>query len=91
MIHKAEGERWVVTLSEERPHEGTRPLIFRCDTNSSRGWRVVEVTAGDWSDERVESLSSSELSELFDRAQPFDYAHDPKAVEGHIGDSGTSR
>lgn len=91
MQYEANGHSWDVSLSDERPREGVRPLVFRCTDNTSRGWRVVEVPVDEFPDERVEGLSTSELDALFDRSQPFDYAHDPKAVEGHIGDSGAGR
>lgn len=91
MTYKANGESWDVSLSEERPREGVRPMIFRCTSNTSRGWRVVEVPESDYTAERVDALSTDELDSLFDRSQPFDFAHDPKAVEGHIGDTGVDR
>ena len=91
MDYKANGEKWDVSLSEERPHEGVRPLIFRCTSNSSRGWRVVEVPASEYTPEHMDELSPAELDSLFERSQPFDYSHDPKAVEGHIGDTGEAR
>lgn len=91
MEHKANGESWEVLLSEEEPREGMRPMIFRCTTNTSRGWRVVEVPAADYSEARVNDLSPDELDSLFERSQPFDFTHDPKAVEGTVGDTGTDR
>lgn len=91
MSYKANGESWDVSLSEERPREGVRPLIFRCTSNTSRGWRVVEVPDSEYTPERMEELSTSELDALFERSQPFDFAHDPLAVEGHDGDTGDGR
>lgn len=91
MRYKAHGESWDVALSEEEAREGVRPIVFRCITNTSRGWRVVEVPAADYSERRVNDLSSDELDSLFERSQPFDFTHDPKAIEGSIGDTGTGR
>lgn len=91
MEYKGGGERWDVSLSEEAPRGGMRPLIFRCTTNTSRGWRVVEVPAEDYTPERVDELGAAKLDALFERSQPFDFTHDPKAVEDHIGDSGAGR
>ena len=91
MKYKAKGERWEVSLSEETPKAGVRPLLFRCTSNSSRGWRVVEVPASEYSPGRLDELSDDELDSLFDRSQPFDFTHDPEAVEGHIGDTGGGR
>lgn len=89
MRYDADGERWDVYLSEEAPRGGVRSLIFHCTSNSSHGWRVAEVPAAEYdSDEALERLDAPALAELFNSSQPFDYAQDPKAHEGHIGDSG---
>jgi hypothetical protein len=89
MRYDADGERWDVYLSEEAPREGVRSVIFHCVSNSSHGWRVAEVPAAEYaSDGALEGLDDAELDELFQGSQPFDYAQDPKAHEGHVGDSG---
>lgn len=88
--YETNGRRWDVELSRETPHSGVTSVIFRCMSNSSYGWRVVEVPAREYEDEeRIDRLSEGELEELFERSQPFDYAHDPKAQQDAIGDSGT--
>lgn len=85
---KADGEKWEVELSQERPHEGVTAVIFRCLTNSSFGWRVVEVPVSAYESKAdVEGLGDADLRELFDRSQPFDYTHDPKAHPNAIGDT----
>jgi hypothetical protein len=90
MEYVANGERWDVYLSEETPLEGVRSLIFHCTSNSSNGWRVAEVPAAEYgTQESLDGLDEAELDELFARSQPFDYSHDPKAHERHIGDPGT--
>lgn len=82
------GDRWRVYIGEDAPHEGVLPLIFHCTSNPSNGWRVVEVPEEEYSTgERVGKLSSDELHDLFDRAQPFDYTHDPKSKENTVGDT----
>lgn len=89
MRYDADGERWDVYLSDEEPRDGLGSLIFHCTSNSSHGWRVVEVPAGEYeAADAVERLEDDELGKLFERSQPFDYAHDPKAMEDHVGDSG---
>lgn len=88
MSYEANGETWDVSLSDEEPREGIRPLLFRCTSNTSRGWRVVEVPAAEYPDGRLDDLSTADLDALFERSQPFDYTHDPKAEEGHVGDTG---
>jgi hypothetical protein len=87
MRYDADGERWDVYLSEEAPRGGMRAVIFHCASNSSYGWRVVEVPADRYaSDEAFEEAAEEELNALYTRSQPFDYAHDPKAREDHIGE-----
>lgn len=89
MRYRADGERWDVYLSEEPPHDGVRSLIFHCTSNSSHGWRVAEVPAAEYrSSDDLDRLDGDELDELYARSQPFDYAHDPRAREDHIGDPG---
>ncbi|NIP80691.1 MAG: hypothetical protein GWM90_16310 [Gemmatimonadetes bacterium] len=85
--YEANDETWDVYLSEERPHEGVRPLVFHCTTNTSHGWRVVEVPEDEYGAGRIAELSDEELDALFERSQPFDYPHDRKAREGSIGDT----
>jgi hypothetical protein len=88
MRYDADGERWDVYLSKEAPTEGVRSLIFHCESNSSHGWRVAEVPASELdSDRALEELDDDRLDEIYARSQPFDFAHDPKALEDHIGDS----
>lgn len=79
---EANGESWRADLARETAHPGVRSVIFHCTSNSSWGWRVVEVPQHELPDaDAVNRLSESELRALFDRSQPFDYAHDPKAHE----------
>ena len=80
--YEADGETWEVYLSDERPHQGVRALVFTCVTNSSHGWRVVEVPAREYpSKDRVDEIGDSELRRLYKRSSPFDYPHDRKARE----------
>jgi hypothetical protein len=89
MEYKADGERWDVYLSKETPTDGVRSLIFHCVSNSSHGWRVAEVPAARFSSpESLDGLEDSELDELYEQSQPFDYAQDPAAREGYMGDPG---
>ena len=84
------GDTWRVYIGEDVPHPGVLPLIFHCTSNPSNGWRVVEVPESEFSGEgRVDELSESRLAELFGRAQPFDYTHDPKSKENTVGDTPT--
>ena len=87
--YESDGETWEVYLSHEHPQHGVRALVFTCVTNSSYGWRVVEVPAADFpSNERVEGLSRPDLHALYDRSEPFDYPHDPRAKQKHVGQPG---
>lgn len=87
-IHEAAGDSWRAYIGEDRPHPGVLPLIFHCTSNPSNGWRVVEVPESDfeWSTD-LDDMPDSELAALFERAQPFDYTHDPKSRENSVGDS----
>lgn len=86
--YETAGETWRVYLGEDAPHPGVLPLIFHCTSNPSHGWRVVEVPEGDLTPPSgVDQLSESQLAELFQRAQPFDFTHDPKSKENTVGDS----
>lgn len=85
---KTGGDTWGVYVGEDAPHPGVLPLIFHCTSNPSNGWRVVEVEAAEFGGtERLQDVSESELAELFGRAQPFDYTHDPKSKENSVGDT----
>lgn len=76
----ARGETWDVRLSREEARDGVKSVIFRCASNSSYGWRVVGVPAGEYeSQEGLQSAPEAELHGLFERSQPFGYSHDPKA------------
>lgn len=86
--YETAGDTWRVYVGEDAPHEGVLPLIFHCTSNPSNGWRVVEVSMSEFGGAgSVDDLSPSELAELFERAQPFDYSHDPKAKENTVGDT----
>lgn len=86
--YESAGDTWGVYLGEDAPHPGVLPLIFHCTSNPSNGWRVVEVPEGSLEGgSRLDDLPDDELADLFDRAQPFDYAHDPKAKENTVGDT----
>lgn len=85
-IYEADGEKWEVYLSSTRPHAGVRAVVFTCVTNSSHGWRVVEVPAARFpSRDRIEEIDDDELEALYARSEPFDYSHDPKARQDSIG------
>jgi hypothetical protein len=84
----AHGATWEAYLGKVEPHAGVLPLIFHCTSNPSNGWRVVEVPADEFgAEDRVSRLSDDELADLFGRAQPFDYTHDPKSKENTVGDT----
>lgn len=85
--YETAGETWRVYLGEDAPHPGVLPLIFHCTSNPSHGWRVVEVPEGELDPSAVADLPESRLAELFQRAQPFDFTHDPKSKENTVGDS----
>lgn len=86
--YETAGDTWQVYVGEDAPHPGVLPLIFHCTSNPSNGWRVVEVPKSEFGPDRdLDAMTESELAELFGRAQPFDYTHDPKSKENTVGDT----
>ncbi len=81
------GDTWRAYLGEDTPHPGVLPVIFHCTSNPSNGWRVVEVPAADFGAGSVDALGEAELAALFERAQPFDFTHDPKSAENSVGNT----
>ena len=66
---KADGDVWRARLGGPAPREGYRNLMFFCDNNGQRPYRVVEVPDdGSESDAYLDRLSAAELEELFDRS-----------------------
>jgi hypothetical protein len=78
---QADGDRWVVRPDDATTTEGVRTFVFHCVSNSSRGYRVVQVpesVAGN------ADFDERELRDLFDRSQTMDFVHDTDAhPEGH--------
>lgn len=82
------GDTWRAYIGEDAPHPGVLPLIFHCTSNPSHGWRVVEVPAEEFEDSAdLDQMEEDQVAELFDRAQPFDFTHDPKSKENTVGDT----
>jgi hypothetical protein len=81
-MFKADGDEWLARLDRHDPHPGVRALVFHCISNTSRGWRVIEVPADRFpNDDGLEELTGDELDTLFAGSQPLDYSHDPAAGE----------
>ena len=87
--YKANDLEWRVLISDRESEPGMVPVVFHCTSNTSFGWRVVEVPAADYEGRSPDDLSDSELDELFAEAQPFGAQKDPKAREGSIGHTPT--
>lgn len=80
---------WHVILSERESRDGMIPVVFHCTSNTSWGWRVVEVPEETYAGKTADDLSDDELDDLFAQAQPFGAPRDPKAQEGAIGHTST--
>jgi hypothetical protein len=66
---KASGDTWRVRLGGPAVSEGHRNLLFVCESNGQRPYRVVEIPDdGSTDDALLERIGSNELEELFDRA-----------------------
>lgn len=86
--YETAGDTWGVYVGEDAPHPGVLPLIFHCTSNPSNGWRVVEVAESEFpAGASLEHLDRPTLAKLFERAQPFDYSHDPKSKENTVGET----
>lgn len=86
--YETAGDSWRAYIGEDAPHPGVLPLIFHCTSNPSHGWRVVEVPEAEFGGAvDLDNLGDDELAELFSRAQPFDFTHDPKSKENTVGDT----
>ncbi|HKJ92284.1 MAG TPA: hypothetical protein VJ957_03900, partial [Longimicrobiales bacterium] len=83
---KADGKHWKVALDKHAPHPGTRAVVFHCLSDRSYGYRVVEVPAAEIASQvALDQMKDDEVAALYARSQPFDFVHDPKAHEDHIG------
>ena len=66
---KASGDTWRIRLGGPAVTEGHRNLLFVCESNGQRPYRVVGIPGDGSADEVVlERFGSNELEELFDRA-----------------------
>ena len=84
-MYKGNNLEWRVLLSERESRDGMIPVVFHCTSNTSFGWRVVEVPEDKFAGRSADDLSDQELDELFADAQPFGAPRDPKAHEDAIG------
>lgn len=66
---KAEGDVWRPVPGGPSQRAGYRTVVFLCESNGQRPYRVVEVPAdGTDGDALLDRLSAQELGELFDRS-----------------------
>lgn len=87
--YKGNDLEWRVILSDRESRPGMVPVVFHCTSNTSFGWRVVEVPVESHESRTADDLSDDELDALFEQAQPFGSPRDPKAQEGAIGHTPT--
>lgn len=78
---QADGDRWVMRADTATTTDGVNTFVFHCVSNTSRGYRVVQVP------ENVvgtADLDDNAMRDLFDRSQTMDFVHDSDArPEGH--------
>jgi len=66
---KAEGDTWRAVPGGPAQRAGYRTIVFLCESNGQRPYRVAEVQAGEADgDALLERLGNRELGELFDRS-----------------------
>lgn len=83
---EADGKTWKVALDRHLPHPGTRAVVFHCVSDRDYGYRVVEVPAAEvTSQDTLDRMAADDVEALYERSQPFDFVHDAKARENHIG------
>ena len=81
---KADGDTWRISMDERPAHPGVRTVVFHCETNGQKGWRVVEVPEDRFATEdALARVDEAELQELFDRSDAYDYVHDAHADPRH--------
>jgi len=66
---KADGDIWRPVPGGPSQRAGYRTVVFLCESNGQRPYRVVEVPADETGEEAsLDRLSARELGELFDRS-----------------------
>jgi len=66
---KAAGDTWRVRLGGSAVREGHRNLLFMCESNGQRPYRVVEIPDDGSADDAVlERIGSTDLDALFDQS-----------------------
>ncbi len=64
---KAEGDTWRIKLGGPSYRDGHRNLLFFCESNGQRPYRVVEVPDdGSDGDAMLDRLGTKDLEALFD-------------------------
>jgi len=68
-LFKAGGDTWRVRLGGPAAREGHRNLLFLCQSNGQRPYRVVEIPDDGSADESLlERIESTDLDALFDQS-----------------------
>jgi hypothetical protein len=68
-MFKAAGDTWRVRLGGPAAREGHRNLLFLCESNGQRPYRVVEIPDdGSEDDALLERIESKDLEALFERS-----------------------
>jgi hypothetical protein len=81
----ADGDSWRITNYEDDRRRAVSTVVFHCLSNSQRPYRVVEVPDELWPAGGIDTLSGSDLLEMFNRSHAMDYSHDASASALHRG------
>ncbi|MCL7927086.1 MAG: hypothetical protein M8860_07590 [marine benthic group bacterium] len=66
---KADGDVWIAVPGGSSGREGHRSVVFMCDSNGQRPYRVAEVQDdGSDAESHLANLEAREFRELFDRS-----------------------
>jgi hypothetical protein len=76
---RADGDTWNVRLDRSEEAPGVNALVFMCESNPQRPYRVTRIDEADATHEPRE-LGQDRLRELFDASQVMDYVRNRDAL-----------
>lgn len=77
---RADGDTWNVRLDRSDEAPGVNALVFMCESNPQRPYRVARIDAADATREPGD-LGRKRLREIFDSSQVMDFVRNPDALE----------
>jgi hypothetical protein len=76
---RADGDTWNVRLDRSEEAPGVNALVFMCESNPQRPYRVSRINDEDAASE-PRDLGEARLKELFAASQVMDYVRNPDAL-----------